>query len=183
MSLQGCHRGAANPIEVGDPGQGQSKKAGCQGRGSCKGEECRPLRPGGSAEGVRGGTSVVSTATCAPFQSGKPLAMTSIRRSSRRAGTTLRSLIDHRQARAATLLPRPLDRHGLLHARAQHRGSGGCRTEGMLRRDPQGHRNARHLQAKRHAKPAEAKYARVMTQAGCRETGPETTVNFGQNGK
>ena len=49
------------------------------------------------------------------------------------------------------LLPRPLDRRGLRRARAQLRGSGGCRTEGLLRRDPQGHLDAggicKHLQA------------------------------------
>ena len=37
---------------------------------------------------MRGETSVLSTATWAPAQSGRPLAMTSIRCSSRRAGTT-----------------------------------------------------------------------------------------------
>ena len=57
---------------------------------SAGGTECS-VRRRGSAEDVRGETSVLSTATCAPFQSGRPLAMTSIRRSSRRAGTTFRS--------------------------------------------------------------------------------------------
>ena len=40
---------------------------------------------------VSGATRVVSTATCAPFQRGRPLAMTSIRRSSSRPGSTFKS--------------------------------------------------------------------------------------------
>ena len=51
----------------------------------------RPAALRGAPEEVKGDTSVVSTASCEPPQSASPLAMTSMRRSSWRATSTLRS--------------------------------------------------------------------------------------------
>ena len=68
----------------------------------------------GSTAAVRGDTSVVSTASCAPPHSGRPLAMTSMRLSSCRMGSTLRSRTSTLRATAA-----PASRHILAAARSR----------------------------------------------------------------
>ena len=90
---------------------------------------CRRAAPLAS----RGGTRVVSTASCSPPQSGSPFAMTSMRRSSRRSGWMLRS-------RTRTLWPQPCGRHGQQHAREGAHGSARCQNAGKQRG---GHREGR----------------------------------------
>ena len=73
----------------------------------------RPLSRRGMPAAVRGDTRVVSTASCTPPHKGRPLAMTSMRLSSWRTGTTLRS-----RTRACIATVAPASRHTLAAARS-----------------------------------------------------------------
>ena len=73
----------------------------------------RPLSRRGMPAAVRGDTRVVSTASCTPPHKGRPLAMTSMRLSSWRKRTTLRS-----RTRACIATVAPASRHTLAAARS-----------------------------------------------------------------
>ena len=100
----------------------------------------RPPALRGRPAAVRGETSVVSTASWAPPHSGRPLAMTSMRRSSWRAGSTFKSLTSTLRATAAP---------ASLHTRAAARSRGPPLARKMPERgqaarwSPQGSRCAR----------------------------------------
>ena len=88
----------------------------------------RLLSRRGSPAAVRGDTRVVSTATWTPPQSGKPFAMTSMRRSSCRQGVTLRS---RTKTLVATVAPASRQTRAAARSRgdtsgAQHTGTGAC---------------------------------------------------------
>ena len=106
------------------------------GRAGSRRERATPLA-------VSGDTMVVSTASCAPFHKGKPLAMTSMRRSSKRATATFRSRTSVLQVTRAP---------ASLQTRAAARSSGHPRLRKApdlaqaARWSPRGSRGRRHRQ-------------------------------------